>query len=245
MINRFLTAGITLSGASADDNIIEGNFIGTNAGGTTDLGNAESGIAVNGASNNLIGGSQPSARNLIAGNGTAGVLIFSTVVGVTASANIVEGNYIGTDATGTAALGNAEDGVRISIKASDNFVGGAAAGAGNLISGNVRNGVYITDLGGGSSGGSNRVQGNLIGTDAAGAAALGNVENGIFIENRLDNTIGGTVAGAGNVISANGLENSLTSSNGILIMGERSQSAVLIQRIQVTFSRSLTASSST
>ncbi|MDQ3117178.1 MAG: hypothetical protein M3Q86_11345 [Verrucomicrobiota bacterium] len=112
VINRFLTAGITLSGAGADDNIIEGNFIGTNAGGTTDLGNAESGIAVNGASNNLIGGSQPSARNLIAGNGTAGVLIFSTVVGVTASANIVEGNYIGTDATGTAALGNAEDGVQ-------------------------------------------------------------------------------------------------------------------------------------
>jgi hypothetical protein len=136
------------------------------------------------------------ARNVISGNDEDGVLIDNG-----SSGNQVLGNYIGTDASGSVGLGNTRVGVRIS-DASSNTVGGTTAQAGNVISGNGRNGVAIL----GSMSSSNLVQGNFIGTDAGGRAALGNARRGVLINNQAsDNAIGGTADGAGNVI-ANNLE---------------------------------------
>src|SRR5262249_43563465 len=117
---------------------------------------------------------------------------------------LVEGNYIGTDVTGTQPLGNKALGVVIGAIASNNTVGGTVAGAGNLISANGIHGVYID---GSNNVGTtaNVVQGNFIGTDVSGALALGNAEDGVYIRDATNNTVGGTTAGAGNVIASNGV----------------------------------------
>ena len=78
-----------------------------------------------------MGGTTVTARNLISANAT-GV----NITGAGATGNVVQGNYIGTDITGTVDLGNTNDGVLINSGAANNTIGGAAAGAGNLISGN-------------------------------------------------------------------------------------------------------------
>src|SRR5205085_33509 len=89
----------------------------------------------------------------------------------------------GATATGTdhKPLGNSFDGILIQMGASDNTigVGGTGSGLGNVISGNSLDGIRITD--GGTA--KNIVQGNKIGTDAAGAFALANTFDGIGIVN--------------------------------------------------------------
>lgn len=186
VINRF-RRGIVLSSAN---NIIEGNFIGTDVAGTTDQGNTQDGIRISGATNNTIGGTLAGARNLISGNNDHGVHITDSG----ATGNLVQGNLIGTDITGTADLGNSEDGIRVTNNASGNTIGGTASGARNLISGNNSDGVDIRSDG-------NLVQGNLIGTQINGTSARGNNSHGVRIEGN-NNTVGG--AGAGNVIAFNG-----------------------------------------
>src|SRR5262249_46653467 len=146
-------------------------------------------------SNNTIGGTTPGAGNVISGNqGLGGILIQSAGT----SSNVVAGNYIGTDASGTAKLGNATAGVTIELGASGNTVGGTSSAARNVISGNAARGVDIE--GSGTTG--NVVQGNLIGL-AADGKSLGNGTTGLQIIDAPGNTIGGTAAGAGNVISGN------------------------------------------
>jgi hypothetical protein len=66
---------------------------------------------------------------VISGNGTYGMLIW----GSGKDGNTVEGNYIGTDVSGTVALPNGESGVYIGVGAENNTIGGAADGEGNLI----------------------------------------------------------------------------------------------------------------
>jgi hypothetical protein len=115
----------------------------------------------------------------------------------------VLGNYIGTDVTGTLPLGNGKDGVSISIWG-NNAIGGAEAGAGNLISGNKGSGVAIS---GSIFAGQNQVLGNYIGTDASGALPLGNGGDGVSISGSKGLTtsqIGLTTPGAGNTIAFNG-----------------------------------------
>lgn len=119
-------------------NRIEGNYIGTDASGTQDLGN-RNGVQINSAVDNVVGGTSSGARNLISGNGD-GVEVF----GSRASGNRIEGNYVGTDANGTTALGNGVDGVIID-SAPNNVVGGTAAGARNVISGNDRDGFRVVN----------------------------------------------------------------------------------------------------
>ena len=89
--------------------MVEGNFIGTNAAGTTIVANEGDGVIINGpgSTRNTIGGTTPAAHNLIAGNGEHGVEISAS------DANIVRGNVIGTDKTGIIDLGNEQDGVRM------------------------------------------------------------------------------------------------------------------------------------
>ncbi|MBD1906589.1 DUF4347 domain-containing protein [Funiculus sociatus GB2-A5] len=195
IINRFQD-GIELSGGG--NNVIAGNFIGTNAAGNAVAGNSRWGVFINGSSNNIIGGTTAGTRNIISGN--------SVGLFVTGSGNQIQGNYIGTDVTGNVDLGNTADG--ITIQGTNNIIGGTTTGARNVISGNNQNGVSISQVG--SSG--NQVLGNYIGTNAAGTADLGNTLNGIEIQYAPNNIIGGTTAGAGNVISGN-------NSNGIWITG--------------------------
>jgi CSLREA domain-containing protein len=198
VINRFDSVGIsigTILAVDGSDNVIEGNFIGTDAAGTADLGNNLAGVGIFIGSGNLIGGALPAARNLISGNDGSGVWVWGSV-GFT-SDNSVQGNYIGTDRDGTAALPNDGDGVFIFASTSDNKIGGTEPGTGNLISGNIDDGILISP---GPTG--NTIQGNFIGTDASGTADLENGGNGVDIS-ASDNTIGGTTAGARNIISAN------------------------------------------
>src|SRR6185437_16169090 len=91
-----------------------------------------------------------------------------------------------------------------------NLIGGTAAGAGNVISGNTGNGVVMASAGG------NLVQGNYIGTNTAGSAAVPNAAWGLIVSDAPSNTIGGTVSGAGNVVSGN-------AEGGIALYGTNAQ----------------------
>ena len=127
------------------NNVVLGNFIGTDVNGTAAVANGNGVVIQSGASSNLIGGSDPTVRNVISGNGTFGVLI----TGAGTTQNIVAANYIGTDKTGNLAVGNRSRGVQIAAGANHNFVGtngdgSADATEGNVISGNTIVGVFIT-----------------------------------------------------------------------------------------------------
>ena len=193
---------------NSNDNKIQSNFIGTNLAGTSAIANGTNGglpgviIEVN-SNDNTIGGVIPQLGNTIAGNQADGILITSG-----SSNNFVQQNFIGTNASGAAGLGNGANGVEIGGgtggAASGNFIGGFFSG--NVISGNNQNGIAIDQ---GSS--ANYVMCNNIGTTAGGAAALGNALNGILIGSGANNNIiGGTYSGQGNTIAANG-------QNGVVI----------------------------
>ncbi|MBI3852427.1 MAG: hypothetical protein HY298_19395 [Verrucomicrobia bacterium] len=193
IISGNLQSGVYLNPGSTT-NLIQGNFIGTDVNGTAAISNTADGVTISGGTGNVIGGTNPTLRNVISGNGGRGVLLNTGG----ATANQIQGNFIGTDVNGTNKLANAYSGVEI-FNASGNAVGGALTGAGNLISGNQLSGVSIDS----SSASTNVVQGNLIGTDVNGTNTLGNMNNGIFISGVSNNFIGGAVPGAGNVISGN------------------------------------------
>lgn len=189
--------GVGLLSAAGVRNVVQGNFLGTDVNGTADLGNSDDGVLIkDGASFNRIGGTAAGTGNLISGNNDSGIRIESQ----TSTSNVVQGNLIGTDVTGTLRLGNTEDGVVI-VEGSENTIGGAAAGARNVISANDI-GVKIAD----PDATGNVVQGNFIGTDIHGTVDIGNAGSGIVLTTGTSaNTIGGTAAGARNVISGNDL----------------------------------------
>ena len=177
--------------SGSDGNTIEGNLVGLGADGSTASANVLGGIVI-GSSSNTVGGMTALARNVLSGNGNAGVAVLG-------SNNAIIGNYIGTDATGTLDRGNWQDGVFVS-SGSSNRIGGASAAERNVISGNGRQGLEI--FGAGTTG--TLVQGNYIGTDVTGTQALGNAQGGLWIGmGTANHTIGGTAAGAGNVIAWN------------------------------------------
>jgi titin len=156
-------------------------------------------LIVSAAAGNVIGGTAIGAGNLISGNAAAGVIIDG--LSGRPRRNTVLGNFIGTDAAGTADLGNAGSGVLLTSGASDNTIGGAVAGARNVISGNDGYGVEIT----GAVTDGNRVQGNRIGLPATGASPLGNALDGVRVADDANrNVIGGTRVGTGNVIAHSG-----------------------------------------
>ncbi len=188
--------GILLSASSA--NSVRGNFIGTASSGTLGIGNEERGIVIWGDSQgNVIGGPAAGDKNVISGNGGAGIHLNST------QGNVIQGNFIGTDETGMVDLGNAWVGIQLLQGATSNTVGGPNPGERNLISANVV-GVGIS-----LSASQNVVEGNLIGTDITGNAALGNDGYGITVNNTTNlNTIRGNLI-SGNVTYGVNLNNAL------------------------------------
>ena len=199
-----LDAGVYLLNSAS--NTIQGNLIGLNASGTVALGNANNGIYLINAPGNLVGGTAPGARNVVSGNGGSGLYLDGS--GVTG--NLVQGNYIGTDLTGTLAVHNAGDGVTVN-GAPGNAIGGTNSGAGNLLSGNSQGGVGLK----GAGSDTNLVQGNFIGTDASGRLALGNALSGITIFGGNSNLVGGTTTAARNVVSANKLAGVYITTNSV------------------------------
>src|SRR5262249_38992206 len=118
--------GILLLGAGG--NHIEGNFLGTDPTGTVARPNQNAGIFV-ASPNNTVGGTTPAARNVISGNAPFDGVFVSPANGIgDASRNLIQGNFIGTQADGVSPLGNARDGVIFAHGAHDNIVGGVAAG---------------------------------------------------------------------------------------------------------------------
>lgn len=207
LIRNNVLAGNQLNGLEirGNNNQVQGNKIGTDVSGTVALANGQNGIVIVG-NQNIIGGSG-GAANLISGNIDA-VPLFGPGAGIRiygGNNNIIQGNRIGTDISGTQALSNRGNGIDI-YSATGTIIGGA--GAGNLISGNVGDGIHVT-LGGGTI-----IQGNYIGTDITGSKALGNSTAGVVLDNASLNTIGGTSTSAGNLIAANKAE-------GIAIVSSR------------------------
>jgi len=171
---------------NSNSNVIQANYIGVDAAGTTAR-RDNTGILLSNSSNNLIGGTTAAARNVISGNGFAGIEIFGT-------SNTIQGNFIGTNADGTAKADSGGEGIRItSSQSTDNVIGGTAPGAGNLISGN-QTGISTSAT-------RTIIQGNLIGTDVTGTKAISNV-NGIHAAGS-DILVGGLTPAARNIISGN------------------------------------------
>ena len=165
--------GLDIRDSGTSGNVVTGNLIGTALGGVDALANTFTGIGIaNGASNNTIGGTTNDDTNVISGNGTSGVSISDS--GTTG--NLVEGNFIGTNSSGTVAIANGQQGVLIENGASGNTIGGIA-NARNVISGNNGDGVDIQN----SDTNENVVIGNDIGVTAGGSAAVANTQNGVGI----------------------------------------------------------------
>jgi hypothetical protein len=200
--------GVTLAGSGTMNNVVRGNYIGTDASGTVAVGNLVDGIWIgDGAQYNLIGGSTAAERNLVSGNRSNGVIIDGGVY------NIVSGNYIGTDVTGTAALGNESIGIGLAGGAQYNLIGGDAPGETNVIGGNHLEGVFVGD----TRTMYNTVSGNYIGTNASGTTALPNGSSGVHLASRAqDNVIGGASAVEGNLISGNGGDGVTMAGNGVM-----------------------------
>jgi hypothetical protein len=193
-----LEVGVQIAGGHG--HTIDQNLIGTDKGGTVRVENRQGGVWANGFNPGApvgdeihdvtVGGTGQFSGNVISGNGSDGVEFSGAGAG-----NKVLKNRIGTDYTGTAALLNNGQGGIETIDAQGLTIGDAN-GNGNLISGNAVYGLYLF-------GANHTVQGNKIGTNLAGTAAIPNGNSGIQLQGAQNVTIGGTAANAGNLISGN------------------------------------------
>ncbi len=175
--------------------LVAGNLIGTDISGKLDLIDGGKGLDILGGSNTVIGGTSPDARNVING----GINVGSGTPPTGATGNFIQGNYIGTDVTGTIELSCFNECVR--LMDNDNVLGGSSPGAGNRIAGSENlSAVHV------QSGSGNVIQGNFIGTDETGTARLYIPAYGIRAYQVTGGvTIGGINPGEGNVISNCGL----------------------------------------
>ena len=196
LISGNTSGGVNMNGAGANGNQVLGNLIGTNAAGTAAVANGNNGINIfGGASNNTVGGSSIAARNVVSGNLGSGIRIQDAA----GTGNVVRGNYVGTDAAGTARVANGNNGIEFGFATVGNTVGGPQAADGNLISGNTNVGLAFFTVGTGG----NQALSNLIGTDATGTQPLGNGSHGVFMQSN-NNRVGSLTTTIGNVIAFNG-----------------------------------------
>lgn len=213
--------GVKIHGDFSTDNVVAANYIGTNAAGTAAIPNSNSGVYIIRSTDNTIGGTSPGDGNVVSGNaGFAGIAICGNpgfCGGQTASSGTddasgtrILGNYVGTNASGTAAIPNSQ-GVTID-GATGVAVGGASAGAGNVISGND---IGISLFHGTTE---SSITGNFVGVGADGITPVPN-DLGLGVDRSPDNVIG--APGAGNVVSGN-------IGRGVALVGEEA-SGNLIQ----------------
>jgi len=146
------SSGIDINWTGTDGNVVLGNYIGVNAAGNAAVPNGWGVSITSTAKNNTVGGTTAGARNIISGNTNAGV--YHT--GIDATGAIVQGNFIGTDASGTLAIGNG--GYGFDLSGADITVGGTVAGSGNTIAYNGSDGVAVWF----NSAAANRILGNAI-----------------------------------------------------------------------------------
>ena len=146
--------GLTLEYADATNNTIAGCWLGLDATGTNAAPNAFQGILfAEGASHNIIGGTNALARNVISGNAQYGIWMSDS----NTTGNTVLGNYIGTDASGSVAVPNPGGGIGMFYNSAGHVIGGTNASARNVISGNGNAGIWLA----GSGVSNNLVEGNL------------------------------------------------------------------------------------
>jgi hypothetical protein len=168
--------GLTLEYADATNNTIAGCWLGLDATGSNAAPNAYQGILfASGPSRNMIGGTNVLARNVISGNRQYGIWMSDT----NTTANVILGNYIGTDATGSFAVSNALGGIGIFTNGIGHVIGGTNLTAPNVISGNGGAGIWLS----GPGVSNNIVRGNLIGLNAAGTAGVSNASVGVYVVN--------------------------------------------------------------
>jgi hypothetical protein len=247
--------GVHILDPSARGNTVANNEIGTQVGlaglwapilGTQPRPNGLSGVLIENAPANTVGGLVANSTNVLAGNILDGVVIENsakgTIPGIVSAPpvvtpytsgirNVVEGNLIGFNNRNGAVetIPNQEDGVNVS--SSGNFIGGPSSPAQNIIASNRRNGIAVTGVILDASDNpdpnglipfpqpvANVIQGNFIGT-VGGNDDYGNAFDGILLDQAGGNTVGGTVSGADNVVSNNG--------TGIAIVGSLSAANVV------------------
>ncbi len=177
--------GVSIADSGTNNNTVAGNYIGTNANGNSALGNASVGVRIVSATSNVIGTNgdgvnDAAERNIISGNTFNGIVFYDS------DYNVVAGNYIGTDVSGSFGLangsaGNWSQGIRISGSSKYNRIGTDGNGLAdeaerNLVSGNYSDGIMLRDAGTQY----NVVAGNYVGTDATGTTAIANGQPGVW-----------------------------------------------------------------
>jgi len=204
--------GVVVFGPTGQD-LIQGNYIGTDVTGTASVGNGQAGLAIINSPNNIIGGTSAGAQNVVSGNVGDGI----SVGGPGSTGNLVQGNFVGINADGTAPIGNgsqpnsADYGIRVGL-------GGASFNtvSGNVVSGNLRGGLSIDNLAF-----DNLVVDNRIGTDPSGKLAIGNVDGGMIIQSDAhnnvvqNNLISGNLGPGLNIAGSPGAVNNLVEGNYI------------------------------
>jgi hypothetical protein len=198
VMNDYHNAAVDIQSGA---NSVTGNFLGTDPTGTLSRrnptgGTAPIGVNVTSGTDNVIGGTDPADRNLISAN-------FDGIASYNAGSafrTTILGNYIGTDHTGMVAIPNSDAGILLVASTKSSFtIGGTAAGAGNVVSGNgILGGIEFNN-----SGGNNRLIANLIGTAADGVSPLGNSGKGVTIFGTPNTVVGGLNGADGNVIAFN------------------------------------------
>jgi parallel beta-helix repeat protein len=171
------------------DIFIKGNYFGTNSLSGINLGN-NVGVWLAYDTNVVIGGRYIEERNIVSEN-DEGISVWHC------KRVVIQGNYVGTDVTGTKALGNKFWGIGVGTNSDSVWIGGSRnKNEGNIISGNGE-GIDI--------GSSKRivVQGNKIGTDTSGNQPLPNLMEGMYIYESSKILIGSTVASHSNIIAHN------------------------------------------
>lgn len=196
-------AAIVLNGPNAQNNMIVGNYIGTDLTGNdyAYYGNQYGILVLDGASGNKIGNGTPAGRNIISGNYTNAIHIYGSYN--VCNNNSILGNHIGVNKNGDEAVWNGGHGIAIQDKVSHTMIGNGTAGGRNIISGNSYDGVYL--YGYSASTDNNFILGNYIGIASDGATQIGNGWDGIYFEKKASNNqVGDGTPGGRNIISGNG-----------------------------------------
>ncbi|MCP4361101.1 MAG: PKD domain-containing protein, partial [Chloroflexi bacterium] len=221
LISGNLGNGVFIGDPTTSGNWVLGNIIGPNTVITDSISQDQglNGIEINDAGGNFIGDGTVNGRNIISGNRFDGIALTDS----SAMSNTIQGNYIGTDNSGTLPISNLLHGIEIRQGANNNLIGGnRASGAGNLLSGNGNHGLVINGAD------DNIVAGNIIGADVTGSFSLGNQPNGgMDITNADGNIIGGLAADEGNLISGN-------QRDGIALFGNVNSTQILSNRIGIS-----------